>query len=42
LGDCPLGSLEAGAITDEINRLVGERGRLPMGSPVNSHRSKPR
>jgi len=42
LDDCPLGSLEARAITDEINRLVGERGRLPMGLPVNSHRKKPR
>ena len=41
LDDCPLDSLEARAITDEINKLVGERGRLPQG-PAPTNRPKPR
>lgn len=41
LDDCALGSLEARAITDELNRLQGERGRLPQG-PAPTKRLKPR
>lgn len=41
LNDCPAGSLESRAITDQLNWLQGEKGRLPK-EPIKIPKLKPR